>query len=65
MFVYPGNVRLLWITDDVSVAVNLPLPPVRGTTLFHSGSGNYQSYTLIGCQMMKTGLSKSFLGNKS
>lgn len=40
MLVSPGNVRLLCITDDVSVAVNLPLPSVSGITLFHSGSGN-------------------------
>lgn len=34
MFVYPGNVRLC-ITDDVPISVNLGLPSVPGTGLFH------------------------------
>lgn len=28
MFEYPGNIRLLCITDDISISVNLPLPSV-------------------------------------
>lgn len=35
MFAYPGNVRLLCITDDVSISVNPPLPSVPGTSTFH------------------------------
>lgn len=36
MFVYPGNVRLLCITDDVSIFVKLPLSsvPETGTCRF-------------------------------
>lgn len=67
MFAYPGNVRLLCITDDVSISVNPHLShqcqgPVRSTLLMF---WKCQSYTLICCQMMKTDLSKTFLGNKS
>lgn len=34
MFAYPGNVRLLCTTDDVSISVNPPLPSVPGTGPF-------------------------------
>jgi len=35
LFIYPGNVRLLDSTADVSVSVNLPLPSASRTTEFH------------------------------
>lgn len=40
MFVYPGNIRLLCITDDMSISVNLPLLSVLKPSQLHLCSGN-------------------------